>query len=106
MKKCLGETGSLHCAELLLRHSIAFGHGRLLVRRYLLTCALGLERTDLYEPHFLKASAVLPSGELARARVGIEQVAARLLRIRADTAQGSRSDGPDHDGCVAERSPA
>jgi len=90
LKNHLSETGSLHSSELLLRHSIAFGHGRLLVRRYLLTCALGLTKTDLYEPHFLKASMALPPDELARARVEIAKVAARLLGIRAAQAVGSQ----------------
>lgn len=104
LKNHLGETGSLHCAELLLRHSIAFGHGRLLVRRYLLTCALGLVKRDLYEPYFLKASGHLPAGELARTRVEIEQLAARLLRIRVGRASAACSDRLD--GREAESSPA
>jgi hypothetical protein len=95
LKKHLSETGALHSAEMLLRHSIAFGHGRLLVRRYLLVCALGLARTELYEPYFLKASIHLPPGELARTHREIARLASRLQRISVDGVEAARHGGAD-----------
>lgn len=93
----LREMGDLNSAELLLRHSIAYGHPRLIVRRYLLACALGLKEPQRYNDYFLSAASELDSGDIATAYNWAQQTAAHW-RPRASAASGEGVNSPTLDG--------
>jgi hypothetical protein len=63
----LRETGEAAAALALLQHSIACGHGRLTVKRYLLAVALGIDGLEAYAPQFAAAAERLSPDELAKA---------------------------------------
>jgi len=63
----LRSRGDVYAAERLLRHSIACGHRRLVVHRFMQAAALGFKRLDVYEPYFKAAAERLPAGVLAAA---------------------------------------
>lgn len=63
----LRSRGDVYAAERLLRHSIACGHRRLVVHRFMQAAALGFKRLDIYEPYFKAAAERLPVGALATA---------------------------------------
>jgi hypothetical protein len=79
-------TGSFDALEGLLRHSIAYGHQRLVVHRYLLGEALGLPRLATYTGFFDAAASRLAPGELQTAR---EAAATRATQIKQSRRQTS-----------------
>ncbi len=79
-KNLLSTTGSVGAAEKLLRHSIAYGHSRLVVRRYLLARALGATGLDAYKFHFIIAVKDLTEAELDKAERDVMRRARALLK--------------------------
>jgi hypothetical protein len=78
-KNLLRATGDAGAAEKLLRHSIAYGHNRLVVRRYLLAHALGSTDLEIYASHFMAAMKQLTSTEVEKAREDVRRRASLLL---------------------------
>lgn len=70
--------GDLEAAEQLLRHSIACGHQNLIVRRFLLSLALGLRDPQRYELFFLAALPNLRPGALHSASQDAQTLLDRL----------------------------
>lgn len=70
--------GSLEALEALLRHSVAYGHQRLVVHRYLLGEALGLPQLATYTAYFDAAMRGLAPGELQSAREAADTRAAQI----------------------------
>ncbi len=78
-------TGDLEAIERLLRHSIAYGHGKLIVRRFLLARALGLTDLREYEPSFHSAIKELEAGALRSALKDAQSFVERLEARQART---------------------
>lgn len=93
VKNLLVLTGDVGAAEKLLRHSIAYGHSRLVVRRYLLARALGSAHVTAYERHFSIAIQDITAEELDRAKQDVVRRARALLRLHAATP--ATIQGPD-----------
>jgi len=70
--------GDLDALDALLRHSIAHGHQRLIVRRYLLGEMLGIPRLSAYAAYFSTAMAKLSPTEQDIARSGAAERAAQI----------------------------
>ena len=77
-------SGDVDAVERLLRHSIACGHRRLVVHRFMQAAALGLglDRLDIYEPYFTAATKRLPAGVLAAAEEEAKSLVMRLGAAR------------------------
>lgn len=94
----LRSRGDVDAAERLLQHSIACGHQRLVVHRFMQVAALGLERLDIYEPYFMAAAERLPAGALAIAENEAKALVTRLgpLRLapRPSHVQTENAGGP------------
>lgn len=78
-KNLLRSAGDAGAAEKLLRHSIAYGHNRLVVRRYLLAHALGLSGLDIYASHFMAAKEKLTDLEVEKAKADVIRRSSLLL---------------------------
>ncbi|MBN8967161.1 MAG: hypothetical protein J0G95_01665 [Rhizobiales bacterium] len=74
----LRSKGDVHAAERLLRHSIACGHHRLVVHRFMQAAALGVKQLDVYEPYFKAAAEQLPASALAVAEEGAKSLTMAL----------------------------
>lgn len=84
VKNLLRTTGDPGAAEKLLRHSIAYGHSRLVVRRYLLARALGSSHLEAYDRHFIMATKDLTAEELNKAKQDVMRSAQALLNRDAE----------------------
>lgn len=82
-KATLYTTGDVAVAEKLLRHSIAYGHSRLVIRRYLLARALGAINLDLYNTHFSDAIQILSAAEVDKANDQAVRLALTILSRNA-----------------------
>lgn len=89
VKNLLRATGNAGAAEKLLRHSIAYGHSRLVVRRYLLARALGLTGLDVYERYFIAATTELTEDELDKAQQDVARRAGALLDREGASLKGA-----------------
>jgi carbonic anhydrase/acetyltransferase-like protein (isoleucine patch superfamily) len=58
--KATARTGDLHAMLMLLKHSVAYGHKRLSVRRYLMARALGAPEIEPAKPFCRLASRTMP----------------------------------------------
>jgi hypothetical protein len=85
-KERLRETAEAESALALLRHSIACGHGKLMVRRYLLAAALDVQDLEKYAPQFAAAAQEFTAEELAKAVYDAKENARRLLAQRESSA--------------------
>ena len=82
-RRKLRTTGDIGAAELLLRHSIAYGHNRLIVRRLLLARALGLDLCE-YERFCRSAIEQLDVNELGSV---LSDVRSFMTRLKAKGAR-------------------
>lgn len=79
VKNLLRATGDAAAAEKLLRHSIAYGHSRLVIRRYLLALALGGTGLNVYDRYFSLAAQDITEDELDRVKQDVARKARALL---------------------------
>src|SRR5689334_8277185 len=77
-RRRLTEQGDMEAAEQLLRHSIAYGHTRLVVRRLFLAQALGLVELSEYEPFCRFAIEQLEVNEIGAALMDARNFVNRL----------------------------
>lgn len=94
VKNMLRATGDAGAAEKLLRHSIAYGHNRLVVRRYLLARELGLASLDVYERYFIAAKQELTAEELEAAKQDVARRAGVLLTRDMSARRGEEGLAP------------
>jgi hypothetical protein len=74
-------TADRKAAELLLCHSIAMGHGSLLVQRYVIAEALGVPSLERYAPYF-EATKEQIGAEAVSQALGAAKHKAELMKSR------------------------
>lgn len=103
-KVAVREAGDLNALDQLLRHSIAYGHSRLIVRRYLLALALGSPTAHLYAHYFNQAIQEIKPGDLTNAKIEAEQIAKSLAgRDATPKASEARPSSPSGANEIAKK---
>ncbi len=80
-KRAMRETADADACERLLRHSIAYGHHRLALQRFMILSALGGRNLDEYFPAIRCAVEHLDPDALVTAQNEAERRLARVRRL-------------------------
>jgi hypothetical protein len=111
-RRKLRATGDVDAAERLLRHSIAYGHEKLIIRRLFLVRALGLMDLREYEPFRRSAIEKLKVSELSSVLTDVQRFVNRLEAqgARPNTviapSEGAPRPGNSHKLCARARQPS
>lgn len=76
-------TADIAAAEALLRHSIALGHSNLLIQRFVIAEALGVNAMDRYKSYY--DAAIVEAGVEATQAIIAAKNRAELLKQRKDS---------------------